>query len=76
MYIYEGTIVDVTPKGFGFILPDVHAKFGIRPRQIFFHLRDVVDRLTLKPGDRVSFQIQPSEKGDKAVVVILLGGAS
>lgn len=61
-----GTVVDYNRRGYFFILPDDSRK------QIFGHARDVVDRLTLKSGDRVSFQLAPSEKGPRAVQVRLM----
>ena len=64
--LYLGTIIDSNPRGFFFILPDDSRK------QIFGHARDVIDRLALKRGDRVSFHIAPSEKGPRAVQVRLL----
>ena len=61
-----GIVVDCNPRGFFFLLPDNSRK------QIFGHARDVVDRLTLKAGDRVSFQTEPSAKGPRAVQIRLL----
>jgi cold shock CspA family protein len=68
--IIYGVVVDCNPRGFFFLLPDNSRK------QIFGHARDVVDRLTLKAGDRVSFQMEPSPKGPRAIHVRLLAEGS
>jgi cold shock CspA family protein len=61
-----GTIIDSHPRGFFFIQPDNSRQ------QIFGHARDVIGRLALKAGDRVSFSTEPDPKGPRAVHVLLL----
>jgi len=63
---FFGTVIDYHSRGFYFLLPDNTRK------QIFGHAKDVVDRLTLRAGDRVSFQLEPSSKGPRAIHVRLL----
>jgi cold shock CspA family protein len=63
---FYGTVIDYHSRGFFFLLPDNSRK------QIFGHIRDVLERLTLKVGDRVSFQMEPSPKGTRAIHVRLL----
>ena len=50
-----------TSKGFGFITPDEGEK------DVFVHANDIVDEIN--EGDKVSFDIEESEKGLNAVNV-------
>lgn len=61
----EGTIVNLTDKGYGFI----HAE-GIE-KDIFFHSRELVNAAydSLNKGDRVSFELNEDEKGKNATTV-------
>jgi len=55
----------IVEKNFGFITPDDGAK------DVFFHataLKDV-DFAALKQGDKVSYDVEDSEKGPRAVNV-------
>jgi cold shock CspA family protein len=61
-----GTVLNFHRKGFGFLEPDQSRL------QVFFHINDVVGRLTLREGDRVAFETQPHEKGTRAINVRLL----
>jgi CspA family cold shock protein len=61
-----GTVLNFNRRGFGFLEPD-----GSR-QQVFFHVTQVVGRLTLHDGDRVSFEIQQHDKGTRATDVQLL----
>jgi CspA family cold shock protein len=66
MEVLFAVVLNFNHRGFGFLLPD-----GSR-QQLFFHVKDVVGRLTLREGDRVSFSITPDPKGDRATNVRLL----
>jgi CspA family cold shock protein len=61
----EGTIKNLTDKGFGFITVDGEEK------DLFFHKNELkgVSYEELKVGDRVSFDKTDSEKGPKATNV-------
>jgi len=50
-----------TSKGFGFITPDEGEK------DVFVHANDIVDEIN--EGDKVSFDVEESEKGLNAVNV-------
>jgi CspA family cold shock protein len=61
----NGAIKRLTDKGFGFITPEGQAK------DVFFHTSSL-DGLTfdeLQVGDAVSFEVEDSEKGPRAVNV-------
>lgn len=61
-----GSIKTLTEKGFGFITPEGGDK------DVFFHmssLSDGMDFNDLKVGDTVSFDVEDSEKGPRAVNV-------
>ena len=61
----EGTIKNLTDKGFGFITVDGEEKV------LFFHKNELKDVSyeELKIGDRVSFEKADSEKGPNATNV-------
>ena len=61
----EGTIKNLTGKGFGFITVDGEDK------DLFFHSNELKDVTydELKVGDRVSFEKADSEKGPNATNV-------
>jgi cold shock protein len=61
----EGTIKNLTDKGFGFIAVDGEEK------DLFFHRNELqgVSYEELKTGDRVSFEKGDSPKGPNAVNV-------
>ena len=61
----EGTIKNLTDKGFGFITVDGEEK------DLFFHKNELKDVSyeDLKVGDRVSFEKTDSEKGPNATNV-------
>ncbi len=60
-----GTIKRLTEKGFGFIAPEGQDK------DVFFHTSALVDVTfdELREGDKVSFEVEDSEKGPRAVNV-------
>lgn len=60
-----GTIKRVTDKGFGFIAPDGGDK------DVFFHMSALVDVGfdDLREGDKVTFEVEQSDKGPRAVNV-------
>lgn len=61
----EGTIKRLTDKGFGFITPAGEDK------DLFFHSNDLNDVAfnDLKEGDKVTFEVEKTEKGLNAVNV-------
>ena len=61
----EGTIKNLTDKGFGFITVDGEEK------DLFFHKNELkgVSYEELKVGDRMSFEKADSEKGPNAINV-------
>lgn len=61
----EGTIKKITPNGYGFI-----GKEG-SDDDLFFHANDLVDVSfeELKEGDKVTFEVEESDKGQNAVNV-------
>jgi len=61
----QGTIKSLTEKGFGFITPEGQDK------DVFFHSTALVDVTfdQLQVGDVVTFEVEPSEKGPRAVDV-------
>jgi len=61
----QGTIKNLTEKGFGFIAPEGQDK------DVFFHSSALVDVTfnELQVGDVVSFEVEQSEKGPRAVNV-------
>lgn len=62
----KGTIKSIiSDKGFGFITPEDGSK------DVFFHQSNLqgVEFSELKPGDMVSFEVEQSEKGPRAVNV-------
>ncbi|OGL95347.1 cold-shock protein [Candidatus Uhrbacteria bacterium RIFOXYB12_FULL_58_10] len=60
-----GTIKTLTEKGFGFITPEGGDK------DVFFHMSSLsdLDFNDLKVGDAVSFDVEDSDKGPRAVNV-------
>jgi len=64
----EGTIKNLTDKGFGFITVDGEDK------DLFFHSNELKDITydELKVGDRVSFEKSDSPKGPNATSVVRL----
>ena len=64
----EGTIKNITDKGFGFITVDGEDK------DLFFHSNELKDVTydELKVGDRVSFEKSDSPKGPNATSVVRL----
>ena len=63
--LMQGTIKSLTEKGFGFITPEGQDK------DVFFHSTALVDVTfdQLQVGDVVTFEVEPSEKGPRAVDV-------
>ncbi|MFA6429169.1 MAG: cold shock domain-containing protein [Patescibacteria group bacterium] len=63
--LMQGTIKNLTEKGFGFIAPEGQDK------DVFFHSSALVDVTfnELQVGDVVSFEVEQSEKGPRAVNV-------
>ena len=61
----EGTIARLTEKGFGFI------KVEGREKDLFFHSNELVNVKfdELKEGDKVTFEIGESPKGQNALKV-------
>ncbi len=61
----NGAIKRLTDKGFGFITPDGQEK------DLFFHSSALVDVRfdELKVGDTVTFEVEDSDKGPRAVNV-------
>jgi CspA family cold shock protein len=61
-----GIIKRLTDKGFGFITPD-----GEGAKDVFFHVSALIDVAfdDLREGDKVTFDIEESDKGPRAVNV-------
>ena len=61
----QGTIKTKTEKGFGFIASEGQEK------DMFFHTSSLVDVMfdELNVGDKVTFEVEQSEKGPRAVNV-------
>lgn len=61
----NGTIKRLTDRGFGFITPEDNSK------DVFFHSEALVDVTfdELRVDDKVTFEVQDSEKGPRAVNV-------
>jgi len=58
-------------KGFGFITPDGGGD------DVFFHANGVLGSVnfsSLNEGDRVTFRVQPSARGERAEDVLLIDG--
>ncbi|MCP4122600.1 MAG: cold shock domain-containing protein [Bacteroidetes bacterium] len=62
---YNGVVKRVThSKGYGFIAsPELE-------KQVFVHFSDVTGRI--KPGTKVTFRVEDSEKGPRAVEVVVV----
>lgn len=68
-----GTIADVKDKGFGFIARDGQDK------DLFFHMRSLDEGVRfddLRPGDKVTFEVEEGPKGLNAVNVSLASDAA
>lgn len=63
----NGIIKRLTDRGFGFITPEDNSK------DVFFHSEALVDVAfdSLKVDDKVTFEVEDSEKGPRAVNVHL-----
>jgi CspA family cold shock protein len=64
----EGVVKNVTDKGFGFIAVEGSAK------DIFYHERSLEGELAvrkLKVGDKVTFEVEETEKGLNAINIKL-----
>jgi cold shock CspA family protein len=62
----HGVVTRFGPKGFGFILePQSRLEH-------FFHIVDVKQRISLRAGDYVTFQVGHAKPGAKAPVAILV----
>lgn len=63
-----GIVVRYGPnKGFGFLLEEPQGR-----REYFFHATDVIGRLSLRAGDKVTFQVGHPKPGAKSPVAILI----
>ncbi len=64
----EGTIATLTEKGFGFI-----SREGVE-KDLFFHSNELknVSFEELRKGDKVSFEVGESPKGQNAINVSLI----
>ncbi|MFD0841135.1 cold-shock protein [Williamsia serinedens] len=67
----SGTVVHYDPnRGFGFLAPESGGA------DVFVHINDLdVDESDLKPGARVEFEIEDTDRGSKAVNVSVTGAA-
>jgi cold shock CspA family protein len=67
----SGTVVHYDPnRGFGFLAPESGGA------DVFVHINDLdVDETALKPGARVEFEIEDTDRGSKAVNVSVTGAA-
>ncbi len=66
----SGTVKSVTDKGYGFISTDAYEK------DVFFHERSLTGSLAtrkLKVGDKVTFEVEQTEKGMNAINIQLVG---
>lgn len=64
----QGVVKTVTDKGFGFITVEGSAK------DVFFHERSLTGELAmrkLKVGDKVTFEVEETEKGLNAINISL-----
>lgn len=61
----NGSIKRLTDRGFGFIAPEDNSK------DVFFHSEALVDVAfdELREGDKVTFEVEDSPKGPRAVNV-------
>lgn len=58
-------------RGFGFLAPDSGGA------DVFLHINDIdIDESALKPGAQVSFDVEATERGSKAVNVAVTGAAA
>ena len=67
----SGTVVHYDPnRGFGFLAPESGGA------DVFVHINDLdVDESALKPGARVEFEVEDTDRGSKAVNVSVTGAA-
>ncbi len=67
----KGVIKKIDDRGFGFITPEEGGK------DIFFHANDVAEGSIddFNEGDMVSFELGESDKGPKAIDVVLADAA-
>ncbi|MGZ8176334.1 cold-shock protein [Williamsia sp. SKLECPSW1] len=67
----SGTVVHYDPnRGFGFLAPESGGA------DVFVHINDLdVDESDLKPGARVEFEVEDTDRGSKAVNVSVTGAA-
>ncbi len=72
MDIHTGIVKTVTDKGFGFIAKDGAAETD---KDLFFHASALIEAYfnDLREGDRVSFEIEETDRGTNAINVTLLG---
>jgi cold shock CspA family protein len=62
----HGVVTRFGSKGFGFVLePQSRLEY-------FFHIADVKQRISLKAGDHVTFEVGHAKPGTKAPVAILV----
>lgn len=68
-----GSIKRLTEQGFGFITPD-----GEGAKDVFFHVSALIDIAfdDLREGDKVTFDIEESDKGPRAVNVQRAGATA
>lgn len=67
----SGKIVHFDPnKGFGFLAPDSGGS------DVFLHINDIdIDEHSLKPGASVEFDIEETDRGSKAINLVVTGAA-
>ena len=67
----SGKIVHFDPnKGFGFLAPDAGGS------DVFLHINDIdIDEHSLKPGAAVEFDIEETDRGSKAINLVVTGAA-
>jgi cold shock protein len=57
-------------KGFGFLAPDSGGS------DVFLHINDIdIDESSLKPGAEVEFDIEETDRGSKAINLVVTGAA-
>ncbi len=57
-------------KGFGFLAPDAGGA------DVFLHINDVdIDENSLKPGAAVEFDVEETDRGSKAINLVVTGAA-
>jgi cold shock protein len=66
----SGTVKTVTDRGFGFI-----TKEGSEGKDIFYHEKSLTGDLAvrkLKVGDKVTFDVEETQKGQNAINIALV----